>query len=349
MRAQNLWRILGVAALAFGASWSLLAQNAATPAKALLVLEKDNLQLDIIDPASLKIVGRVPVGQDPHEVIASADGKIAYISNYMGQGGPQHQLSVVDLVGQKALPPIDLGALAGPHGLDFTNGHLYFTAETSKVIGTYDPASRKVDWVMGTGEDRTHMVWVNKTADKIITSNVSSGTISFIEQVAVQGRGGNQRDWEVTNVAAGRGSEGFDVSPDGTEIWTANAQDQTATVIDFAAKKDIATFPVQISGNRLKFTPDGKYVLISGGLGPAGSAPGATNLVIIDAVTRKIVKVLDLGGGSAGLLMDPDGSRAFVASSGGNKVVVIDLKTLAVSGQIAPLGQPDGMAWAIRR
>jgi YVTN family beta-propeller protein len=47
--------------------------------------------------------------------------------------------------------------------------------------------------------------------------------------------------------------------------------------------------------------------------------------------------------------MDPNGSRAFVASSGGNKVMVIDLTGLIVTGQIAPLGQPDGMAWATRK
>jgi YVTN family beta-propeller protein len=373
---------IAIAALLLTAAPHTSAQNAPTPPKALLVLEKDTLQLDIIDPVSLKIVAKVPVGEDPHEVIASTDGKTAYVSDYMGQQGPHHVLTVIDLVAQKPLPQIDLGALEGPHGLDFAGGKLYFTAETSKVIGRYDPAAHKIDWVMGTGQDRTHMVWVSKSLDKIVTSNVSSGTVSIMEEVAQQGFGGpppgrgpqgqagpppsgrgpqgpgrgNQKTWEVTNVTAGRGSEGFDVSPDGKEIWTANAQDNTATVIDFAAKKDVALIPISVQGaNRLKFTPDGKYVLISGlgggpgGPGGQGANSSAPNLVVIDAATRKEVKQINLGGGSAGILMDPDGSRAFVASSGGNKVLVVDLKTLSVSGEISPLGQPDGMAWAIRQ
>jgi YVTN family beta-propeller protein len=162
-------------------------------------------------------------------------------------------------------------------------------------------------------------------------------------------------DWEVTDVTAGRGSEGFDVSPDGKQIWTGNAQDNTATIIDLGAKKDLEVIPISVQGaNRLKFTPDGKYVLISGlGGGPGGPGGGganssAPNLVIIDAATHKEVKQLNLGGGSAGILIDPDGSRAFVASSGGNKVAIVDLKTFSVTGEISPLGQPDGMAWAIR-
>ena len=53
-----------------------------TPAKALLVLAKHDDTLAIVDPLSLKVLSRIPVGNDPHEVIGSADGKTAYVSNY---------------------------------------------------------------------------------------------------------------------------------------------------------------------------------------------------------------------------------------------------------------------------
>src|SRR5204862_4086842 len=35
-----------------------------------------------------------------------------------------------------------------------------------------------------TGQDRTHMVVVSESLDRIVTSNVNSGTISIIEQVS---------------------------------------------------------------------------------------------------------------------------------------------------------------------
>ena len=44
-------------------------------------------------------------------------------------------------------------------------------------------------------------------------------------------------DWDETVVPVGRGAEGFDVSPDGKEIWAANAQDGTVSIIDVASKK----------------------------------------------------------------------------------------------------------------
>src|SRR5579863_4278693 len=155
-----------------------LAQN--TPVDSLLVLSKAEQTLAIVDPSSLKAVARVPVGNDPHEVIASADGKTAYVSNY--GFGAFNTLAVVDLVGQKPLPSIDLGALKGPHGLDFKGGKLWFTVEGSKAIGSYYPVTQKIDWILGTGQNRTHMVCVFADLKHIVTSNVSSGTVSMIER-----------------------------------------------------------------------------------------------------------------------------------------------------------------------
>ncbi|HEY1898281.1 MAG TPA: YncE family protein [Steroidobacteraceae bacterium] len=349
--------------LAAALGLTLLAAAGAAAADQLLVLEKDTHQLAIIDPVDLRVLARIASGPDPHEVVASSDGRVAYISNYGGEGSDLHTISRVDLLSRTTLAPIDLGALHSAHGLDFAGGELYFTAESSKVIGRYDPASARIDWVMGTGQDRTHMVWVAPDLKHIYTTNVRSGSVSILESVTraafapppgfkppagapPRPPGAPVTLWNITVVPAGRGAEGFDLSPDGRQLWTANAQDGTVTVIDLAAKKAVETFAVPVHGaNRLKFTPDGAHVLISG-LGNFGSAaPDHANLIVVDVATRRTIKSLDLGGGAAGILIPPGGSSAFVAVSGGGKVAVVDLKTFNLRGQIAPLGQPDGMAW----
>jgi YVTN family beta-propeller protein len=336
---------------------AILASSAFAQAPlSLLVLSKNDHTVSIVDPASLQVLARIPSGPDPHEIIASDDGKLAYISNYGGLDSTLHTISVVDLVSRTALPPIDLGAIRSTHGLAFAGGKLYFTAETNKVIGRYDPVTQRVDWILGTGQDRTHMVEVSKSLDKIFTSNVNSATISIIEQVSPgsgppagappRGPGaptGPRLTWKVINVPAGKGAEGFDISPDGTEIWAANADDATVTIIDVATRKAIQTLPIPVKhANRLKFTPNGKQVLISG----LGASAADSSLVIMDATTRKEVKQMKLGGGAAGILIAPDGGRAYVAVSTNDKVAVIDLKTLEVVGQIDAGKQPDGLAWA---
>jgi YVTN family beta-propeller protein len=329
-----------------------------SPDGSLLVLSKRGHTLAIVDPSSLKVMAKVPVGDDPHEVIASADGRVAYVSNY--GGGSLHTLAVVDLVGQKAMPSIELAPLHGPHGLTFVGGKTWFTAEGSKLIGRLDPATEKVDWVLGTGQDRTHMIWVSEDEKKIVTANVASGTMSLMELVERrQGPGGPRPDgpgptgaggpppgprgpdWEETVVKVGNGSEGFDVLGDGRTIWVANAQDGTVSVVDFASKAVTETLALNVKGaNRLKFTLDGKMALISNLGGP--------DLVFVDVATRKVLKRLKIGSGAAGIVMQPDGARAFVACSRDDYVVVIDLKTMEVMGKIDAGGEPDGMAWAVR-
>ena len=100
-------------------------------------------------------------------------------------GGRFHSLSVIDLVGKKALPEVDTGALHGPHGLQFAGGKVWFTAEGAKAIATYDPGTEKIDWIMGTGQNRTHMLYVTRDLKQVYTTNVNSGTVSVLEQVTI--------------------------------------------------------------------------------------------------------------------------------------------------------------------
>jgi DNA-binding beta-propeller fold protein YncE len=64
---------------------SVLRAGSAPSSKALLVLAKRDRTLAIVDPSTLKVVARVPVGPDRQEVIADSDGKFAYASNYGGR------------------------------------------------------------------------------------------------------------------------------------------------------------------------------------------------------------------------------------------------------------------------
>jgi YVTN family beta-propeller protein len=331
-----------------------------TPHESLIVLSKQDHTLAIVDPGNLHVVARVSVGDDPHEVIASSDGHSAYVSNY--GFGQFHTLTKVDLIGQKQAETIDLGALRGPHGLAFADGKVWFTAEASKAIGSFDSAQDKVDRIIGIGQNRTHMIYVFPDVKRIVTTNVNSATVSVLDKTEgaagapsgpppgmapPPGSGGPPRlpgppggDWNETVIPVGRGSEGFDVTPDGKEAWTANAWEGTLSVIDLHSLRVTDTIRANVPGaNRLKFTPDGKLVLVSAG----------PNLVIIDRATHREVKRLAMGHGSGGILIQPDGARAYVAFSPDGFVAVIDMKTLTMVGKVDAGGNPDGLAWAVQK
>src|SRR6476661_5880323 len=174
---SGMLRLIAVNMLLLLLSYPALQCNAQSHGS-LLALSKADHILAIVDPATLKVLARIPVGSDPHEVIASSDGKTAYVTIY--GGGSLHELNVIDLVAQKPLTNVDTRPLFGPHGLVFVDGKAWFTAEGSKAIGRYDPSTSKLDWSMGTGQDRTHMLYVSADGKKIYTTNVSSGNVSIL-------------------------------------------------------------------------------------------------------------------------------------------------------------------------
>jgi len=306
-----------------------------TPSPALIVLNKGDQQLAIIDPASGKVIARVRVGEGPHEVVVSSDGKYAYVANY-GGATPGKTISVVDLPVQEELHRVDLGPLRRPHGLFFVNGKVLFTAEINRLIARYDPVADRVDWLFGTGQAITHMLIANADSGLIFTANIGSNSVSAIE------RGGGPDAWSETVIPVGRGPEGIDWSPDGKEVWTATGEDGGVSIIDAAAKKVTETLKVGTKRvNRLKFTPDGRFVLLSD--------RGGDELVVLDRASRKERARLKMGRYPEGIQITPDSSRAYVAEEGADDIAVVDLNKLEITGHIAPGHGPDGMAWAVRK
>ena len=295
------------------------------------MLNKEDATLNVINPESGTILATVATGQGPHELVATADGKTAFASNYGTGPAPGHTISMIDVAAGKELRRIDVAPLSRPHGLAVVNGKLYFTAEADKKIARYDPAAGKIDWEFDTGQNTTHMVLPAKDARTIFTSNIASDTISMIQQAA----GGA---WSQTIVPVGKGPEGLDLSPDGRQLWSAHSRDGGVSVIDVASKKVVHTIAAGTKrSNRIKLTPDGKFALISD--------LEAGDLVVLDAAAHKEVKRLPLGKMPEGILIPPAGGVAYVAVNGDNHVAVVDLKTWQVTKKIQTGKGPDGLAW----
>src|SRR5690349_6435758 len=336
MRRGNALRKLTSAIFLFGLI--VVGDPAATLAQtlsaALLVLNKEDATLSIIDPGTLKTVAQIPTGEGPHEIATSDDGKLAFVANYGGRT-PGNTISVMDLVAQKERRRVDLGALRRAHGIVFAEGKVWFTAEQNKLIARYDPGSNQIDWLLGIGQNGTHMLLFSKERSLLFTSNIGSDSITVLQ------RGSDLSVWNATNVSVGKGPEGGDISPDGREYWAANSGDGTVSIIDVATKKVVQTLDVQVNrSNRLKFALEGKLVLISD--------LGNNALVVVDAASRKVVKRLNPGRQPEGILIAPDGARAYVAVAGEKNVAILDLKTLEVTTSIPTGNGPDGMAWAVR-
>jgi YVTN family beta-propeller protein len=308
---------------------------ASIPARAqssgsLVVLNKAEATLAIVDPASAKVVAKVPTGDGPHEVAISSDGKRAYVTNY-GAQTPGSSLSIVDLDARKEIKRVDLGAIRRPHGIFEHDGKVYFTTETSCAVARYDPAADRVDWIMGTGQLGTHMLVLSPDKKRIYTANIGSDSVSLVELEPGPGRP------PVRHVAVGKNPEGLDISPDGKELWVGQNGDGGLSVVDTATLAVTATVKVGKVPIRVKFAPDGKRVFVTD--------PEAGGRVVFDAATRAEGKRGKIEGGPVGLGFWADGSRLFVAAAAANRAMVFDATSLEPVASVETGAGPDGLGF----
>src|SRR5207244_3376103 len=123
----------------------------APPASGLLVVanQKEHTLL-LVDPDNRRELAKIVVGVNGHEVMASKDGRFAYVPIYgnSGVGRPGTDgstIDVIDLQARKLAATIDLGKPLRPHRAEFgPDGLLYVTAELANVVDVIDPSTRTV-------------------------------------------------------------------------------------------------------------------------------------------------------------------------------------------------------------
>ncbi len=311
----------------------------AQPAKPVLVTtNKGEASMSIIDPVTMKATGKVAVGDGPHEVVLSADGKTAYVSNYGAQTAGS-SISVIDIATAKELRRVDVSPLMRPHGLHIIGTKLYFSAETNRAIARYDTALNKIDWIMGTGQNGSHMVVVSPDQKKLYTANIGSDSVTVFNFTQTAPPGPSQ----IVQIAVGKQPEAIDLSPDGKEVWVGLNVEGMAEVVDLASAKSVAKIDIKGRPYRVRFTPDGQYVICT-------MLP-TKEIVVIDAATRKEVKRMKLDNVPLGVAFSADGKTLFITagrpdpnSTGVDQVLKIDLESMTVTGSVNPGIAPDGIA-----
>ena len=301
----------------------------------LVALNKADATLSIIDPATMKVTGSVPTGADPHEVVLSADGKVAFVANYGPGPAPGNTLSVIDLATAKELRRVDLAPLFRPHGIQVIGGKVYFTAETNRMIARYDPEANKIDWMMGTGQNGSHMIAGAADQKKFVTANIGSDSVTIFEFANGAGNPGPSR---ITHVGIGKQPEAVDLSPDGKEVWAGLNAEGMLEVVDAMAFRSVQKINIGGRPYRVRFTPDGKTVVCT-------MIP-TKELLLIDAASKKELKRIKLESVPLGIVFSADGKTAFVTVGQPDAVLKVNLDSGEVTGRVETGKVPDGIAVA---
>ncbi len=296
----------------------------------LVALNKADATLAIVDPGEMKVIAKVATGDSPHEVVLSADGRTAFVANY-GAQTPGSSLSVIDIVTAKELRRVDLSPLIRPHGIQVVGGKVYFTAESSRMIARYDPATNKVDWMMGTGQNLSHMIAGSSDQKKFVTANIGSDSVTIFEFQGVP-----PAQSKITHVSIGKQPEAIDLSPDGKEAWAGLNAEGMVEIVDTTTYKSVAKLNIGGRPYRVKFTPDGKIVVCT-------MIP-SKELLLIDAATRKEIKRIKLESVPLGIVFSTDGKTAFVTAGEPDIVLKVNLESGQVTGRVETGKVPDGIA-----
>ena len=312
---------------------------------ALVVLNKNEASASIISLADGRTIATMPVGDGPHEVAVSPDGNWAVAANYGGRTAG-NSLTVLDLRNRRAVRTIDLGTYARPHGIAWLpdGKRVVVTSEQARAVVIVDVPNGKVDRTISTGQPG-HLLTLAKDGHHVYTANIAAGSVSLIDL---------DKGTVVKTVVTGKGPEGNDVSPNGRELWAADRTLNRITILDANTLDSLATIPTGEFPNRVHFTPDGHWVLVS------NIRSGTVD--VIDAASRRTVDHIAFAFDSTqanptmlgamgrtpqpeGILIAPDGRRAWIALSAMNRLAEVDIATRRVLRYLTTGQEPDGMGY----
>jgi len=314
-------------------------------AATLVVANKAEATVSLVDLGSGKVVATLPVGQGPHEVAVSRDGRLALVANYGTGPQPGSTLTLIDVPDAKVVKTIDLGEYRKPHGLAWIgNGRALVTSEASKALLDLDVDAGKVTRALTTGQEVSHMVAVTPDGSRAFVANIVSGTVTALDL---------REGKKLADIQTGAGSEGIAITPDGKRVWVTNRAADTVSVVDTATLAVTKTFEVASFPIRAEVTPDGKLVLVS--LAKSGdvavfstAGPALERRIPLEAVAaadRSGRLMADFGNSSVpiGIEIAPDGKRAYVAHANADQISIVDLGEWKKVGSLTAGKEPDGM------
>jgi len=303
----------------------------------LLVANKGDRTLGIVDPNAGRQVGTVAEeGTTGHEVVASPDGRRAYVPIYgnSGVGLPGtdgRNLVVVDIAARKVIGNVDFGHGVRPHCavMGPKDGLLYVTTELDKTISIIDPLSLKIVGTIPTGQPESHMLAISPDGRRGYTANVGPGTVSVLDMEA-------RKEIAVIPVAAL--IQRISVSVDGRLAFTSDQKKPQLAVIDTATNAIAKWIPLPAAGYGTAPTQDGRWLVVA--------MPTGNKVAVVDLVAMKVAHVIDVPAAPQEILIRPDGQIAYASCDASHKIAAIRTSDWSVEKLIDVGAGADGLAWA---
>lgn len=311
------------AALACG-----LALTTPVRAETMLIGNKGENTVSIVDLATGAERARLETGSAPHEIAVSPDGRQAAVVAYGGS-----TIDIIDIAGARRLSRIDIAPNAALHGIVWLrDGRLVVAAEKSRALVVVDPR-RGTFRAVPTDQAGTHMVAVSPDQRRAYVANIQAGTIGVFDLARLR---------KVEDIAVGGMPEGIAITRDGRQLWAGDNTGPRVRVIDLASRRVVATLPTDPVPIRVAISPDGQTAVTSN--------IGSGTLSVFDVATRRPVRTIRVSGEREAIQVTAafsrDGKRVFVAETGRNAIAEVELATGRVLRRLPAGKGGDGIGIA---
>lgn len=291
----------------------------------LLVLNKTDGTLLVLDVPSYQRLATIGVGAEPHEVVVTPDGRKAYTSNVRDRS-----LSVVDLKAYKVVKTIRSPMFDYPHGLGITadGRRLLLTSEGSHRLVLIDTARDVVLRTLTTNQQGSHMVTLLKGDRRAYVANRKSDTISEISVPDLK---------IVRNLKVGAGPEGIASTANGRWLLVALQGSDQLAILHNESREPVARVPTGATPVRVAVTPNSFTALVSN--------RASNDVTVIDLLERRVKATVRVGLSPGGIVSNAQGTRAYVCNNGSNSVSVISIAGGEVTETLPAGAGPDGVAF----
>ncbi len=329
-RRQGLWTLAGGVVAATVIGTRAIAQAMPKPAaQTLALIEKNEGRVAFYAVPSGKRVGVIPLGTQPHEIVADPAGRYAFIGDYgveswkaPGAGG--HRIWVIDLEKKTLVRSIDLAPYGRLHAVRMdSRGRLYVLSEKDSVLARFDtPATDEAPsrLVSVTGV-RSHYLVIHRDGTRAYVADTLSGGVIMVDP----------DDMSVAPVRRhiGVAPEAMTLSRDERTLFVIDRPSGTLHALDAASLAPRMQRTMRGEAVRIVTQTDGRLIV---------SNTQDKSLSRLNPTTLAEEDYLSLPAAAPGLTIVGDTLYAALQT---DRVAIVDLRAWQVVGGFATGSAPD--------
>lgn len=299
----------------------------------ILIANQHSSSVTMIEVMTGRIVTHIPVGNGPHELTSSTDGRTVAVPLFghslLWGDGHGKELAIIDVASASVRQIIDLGENTSPHGAVFLNDNRS-VAITSSDANTVVVANTQTGETLQTIqlENPPYLLALTPDLQFAYTSNPQTNTVSEI----------NLSTRSLSRTFNIKGSPGgIAVTSDGKNLWVAQTEADTLSVVNLENGETIRTFEKIDGLRRIKISPDGRIALLT--------SQFLNEVMLFDVFEKKELGKIKLDEGifASGITFGTDSKTAFVTCPSSNLVLELDLEKRTTLRKFKTQSSPDGI------